>query len=52
MKFAQFEMKIVLAEVFSRVKMKLRPSYQARVRLRNVTFTPSKGVPVIVEHKA
>ena len=50
--FAQFEMKIVLAEVFSRVKMKLRPGYQARVRLRNVTFTPSKGVPVIVEHKA
>ena len=50
--FAQFEMKIVLAEVFQRVQMKLRPGYQARVRLRHVTFTPSKGVPVIVEHKA
>jgi len=51
MSFALYEMKIVLSEVFSRVAMKLRPGYRARIRTRTITFTPSAGVPVIIESK-
>ena len=47
--FAGYEMKIVLAEVLSRVKMHVRPNYRARPVLRTVAVGPSGGVPVVVD---
>jgi hypothetical protein len=42
-------MKIVLAEVLSRVQMNVVEGYQARAVLRTVAVGPSKGVPVMVD---
>ena len=46
--FATYELKIVLAEVLSRVDLRLAPGYRMRPRLRAVTIAPSRGVPVVV----
>jgi cytochrome P450 len=47
--FAGYEMKIVLAEVLSRVQMHVAEGYRARGVLRTVTVGPSKGVPVMID---
>ena len=47
--FATYELKIVLAEVLSRVEMHVRPNYRARPVLRTVAVGPSGGVPVVVD---
>lgn len=47
--FAGFEMKIVLAEVLSRVDLRVKPGYRPRVVRRAITLGPSHGVPVVVE---
>jgi cytochrome P450 len=49
MAFALVEMKIVLAEVLSRVELRTAPGYQVRVVRRSVTLAPSEGMPVVVE---
>jgi cytochrome P450 len=48
MAFAQFEMKIVLARLLSRLELELAPSYRARVVRRSITLAPSRGTPVVV----
>ncbi|MBI5513706.1 MAG: cytochrome P450 [Deltaproteobacteria bacterium] len=49
MAFAQFEMKVVLAEVFGRVKLKKARPGPAKVTVRVFTFAPEKGVEVVLE---
>jgi len=50
--FALYEMKIVLAEVLTRVVLHAAPGYQVRVVRRSVTLAPSEGMPVVVERRA
>ena len=52
MAFALVEMKIVLAEVLTRVELRAAPGYQVRVVRRSVTLAPSEGMPVVVERRA
>ncbi len=52
MAFALVELKIVLAEVMSRVELRAAPGYQVRVVRRSVTLAPSEGMPVVVEGRA
>jgi len=49
MAFALYEMKIVVAEVLSRVQLHAAPGYRVRVVRRGITFTPSEGMPVVVD---
>ena len=46
--FATYEMKVVLAEVLSRVQLRVAPGYRPDVVRRAVTLAPSGGVPVVV----
>ncbi|HEY8518417.1 MAG TPA: cytochrome P450 [Candidatus Binatia bacterium] len=50
--FALYEMRIVLAEVLTRVVLRAAPGYQVRVVRRSVTLAPSEGMPVVVERRA
>lgn len=52
MAFALVEMKIVLAEIMTRVELRAAPGYQVRVVRRSVTLAPSEGMPVVVESRA
>jgi cytochrome P450 len=47
--FATYELKIVLAEVLSRVDLRIAPGYRMRPVLRAVTIAPSRGLPVVME---
>src|SRR5207247_1749788 len=49
--FATYELKIVLAEVLSRVDLRLAPGYRMRPVLRAITIAPSRGVPVVMERR-
>ncbi|MCW5893070.1 MAG: cytochrome P450 [bacterium] len=49
--FALYEMKIVLAEVLTRVALRPAPGYQVRVVRRSVTLAPSEGMPVVVARR-
>lgn len=46
---ALYEMKIVLAQVLSRVTLRAAPGYQVRTVLRSITLAPSGGMPVVVD---
>jgi cytochrome P450 len=50
--FAIYEMKIVLAEVLSRVDLRPAPERVVRVVRRGITFAPSAGMPVVREARA
>jgi cytochrome P450 len=50
--FAMYEMKVVLAEVLSRVVLRPAPGQSVRVVRRGVTFAPSAGMPVVLERLA
>jgi cytochrome P450/predicted unusual protein kinase regulating ubiquinone biosynthesis (AarF/ABC1/UbiB family) len=52
MAFALVEMKIVLAEMLSRVELRAAPGYQVRVVRRSVTLAPAEGMPVVAERRA
>jgi cytochrome P450 len=49
--FATYEMKVVLAEVLSRVDLRAAPGYRMRPVLRTITVAPSRGMPVVVERR-
>src|SRR5216117_1496023 len=49
--FATYQLKIVLAEVLSRVDLRLAAGYRMRPVLRAITVAPSRGVPVVVERR-
>ena len=51
MAFALWEMKIVLAELLTRVELVAAPGYQVRVIRRSVTLAPAEGMPVVVERR-
>ncbi|HEV8715345.1 MAG TPA: cytochrome P450 [Candidatus Binatia bacterium] len=50
--FAIYEMKIVLAQVLSRVALRPAPGHTVRVVRRGITFAPSAGMPVVLESRA
>jgi cytochrome P450 len=50
--FATYEVKIVLAEILTRVELHAAPGYSVRVVRRGITFAPSEGMPVVVERRA
>lgn len=47
--FALYEMKIVLAQVLSRVVLRAAPGHTVRMVRRGITFAPSAGVPVVLD---
>jgi len=48
MSFAQFEMKLVLAQLL-RHEMTLPKDYQGRMRRRGITFAIEDGLPLTVD---
>jgi cytochrome P450 len=52
MAFALYEMKIVLAEVLSRVELRLATGYRMQQVRRSITLAPSRGMPVVVARRA
>jgi cytochrome P450 len=50
--FATYEMKLVLAQVLSRVELRAAPGYRVHLVRRTVTLAPSGGVPVVVQARA
>ncbi|MGE0826631.1 MAG: cytochrome P450 [Candidatus Binatia bacterium] len=49
--FATYEMKIVLAQVLTRMTLRLAPKKPIRVVRRSITLAPSEGTPVILEQQ-
>ena len=47
--FATYEMKIVLAQILSRISLRPVPGHTVRVVRRSIMFAPSEGMPVIRE---
>ncbi len=45
--FATYQMKIVIAEILSRVELKKVDGYEARATRRGIAFAPSDGMPVM-----
>jgi len=45
--FATYQMKIVIAEILSRVELEPVPGYTAHATRRGIAFAPSDGLPVI-----
>jgi cytochrome P450 len=52
MAFAMYEMKVVLAQIFSRMELRPLPGYRVRLVRRSILFAPSRGVPVVVDKRA
>jgi cytochrome P450 len=48
MAFALYEMKVVLARLFTRTDLQVAPGYHARPVRRAITLAPSGGVPLVV----
>jgi cytochrome P450 len=46
MAFAQYEMKVILAEIISRTELRLSPGYRGRPVRRAVTLVPEEGLPI------
>jgi cytochrome P450 len=45
--FATYQMKIVIAEILSRVELKKVDGYEAHAIRRGIAFAPSESLPVI-----
>jgi cytochrome P450 len=50
--FALYEMKIVIAQVLSRVTLRAASPHTVRVVRRGITFAPSAGLPVVLDRLA
>jgi cytochrome P450 len=50
--FAEFEMRVVLREVIGRCDLRLTRSAPERIARRNITFSPRRGTPVIVDRRS
>jgi cytochrome P450 len=48
--FATYQMKIVIAEILSRVELRKVDGYEAHAIRRGIAFAPSEGLPVICHH--
>lgn len=47
--FATYEMKVVLAEILLRCKLRVAPGYRPRPRKRVLAVAPSQGMPVVLD---
>ncbi|NDD30790.1 MAG: cytochrome P450 [Proteobacteria bacterium] len=47
MAFSMLEMRLILATIVRGASLRLAPGYRPRLTRRSITFTPSKGVPVV-----
>ena len=45
--FATYQMKIVIAQILSRVELRKVEGYTAKATRRGIAFAPSEGLPVI-----
>jgi cytochrome P450 len=50
--FATYQMKIVIAEILSRVELKKVDGYEAHAIRRGIAFAPSEGLPVIATNRS
>lgn len=50
--FATYQMKIVIAEILSRVELKPVIGYTAHATRRGIAFAPSDGLPVVATVRA
>ena len=50
--FAEFEMRVVLREVIGRCDLRIARSAPERIARRNITFSPRRGTPVIVDRRS
>ena len=50
--FAQMEMRIILREMFRRVRLRAASPQDERARLRHVTIVPARGARVVVDQRA
>jgi cytochrome P450 family 110 len=50
--FASYQMKIVIAEILSRVELKPVDGYKAHATRKGIAFAPSEGLPVIATIRA
>lgn len=50
--FAEYEMRVILARLVSRIDMTLEPGVEIKPMQRGFTVAPSDGVPVRVRHRA
>jgi len=49
--FATYEMKIVLAQVLARARLRIAAGYRVRPVLRTITVAPSRGMPVVLDSR-
>ena len=49
--FAEFEMRVVLREAIGRCELRGALKRPERIARRNITFSPRRGTPVIVERR-
>ena len=49
--FATYEMKIVLAQVLARARLRIAAGYRVRPVLRTITVAPSAGMPVVLDSR-
>ena len=49
--FATYEMKIVLAQVLARTRLRIAAGYRMRPVLRTITVAPSAGMPVVLDSR-
>jgi len=50
--FASYQMKVVIAEILSRVELKPVNGYTAHATRRGIAFAPSEGLPVIATNRS
>ena len=48
--FAQYQMKIIIAEIFLHAELELKAGYTTKLERRGVVISPSRGLPVIVKN--
>jgi hypothetical protein len=45
-------MKVVIAQLLSRLELRLAPGYRMRPAFHAITIAPSGGLPVIIDRRA
>jgi cytochrome P450 len=50
--FSTYVMKVVIAQLLSRLELRLAPRYQMRPSFHAITIAPSGGLPVIIDERA
>lgn len=50
--FSTYVMKVVIAQLLSRLELRLAPRYRMRPSFHAITIAPSGGLPVIIDERA